>query len=242
MALDEAIADTVRNDKAPPTLRLYGWDRPAVTLGAFQNADEVDLAFCDAEGIQVVRRPTGGRAILHVVEELTYSFSAPTTDGPFSGTLLESYDKLSQAFSLSFTSLGLNVRTVSRKPRGRSGSPLCFESPSYGEMTVDGRKVIGSAQRRRPGGLLQQGSIPLVLEYGLMGQVFGYTGGRTAMAGLRDFLPHLEAQELTGAVARAFCETFEVELIPAEVSEEEADEARRLLEEKYALESWTRRR
>jgi len=242
MALDEAIADSVRSGAASPTLRLYGWDRPSVTLGAFQRSDEINLAFCAETDVPVVRRPTGGRAILHVPEELTYSFSAPITEGPFSGTLLESYQELSRAFAFAFRSLGLNVQTVSRKRPARSGSPLCFESPSYGELTISGCKVIGSAQRRRPGGLLQQGSIPLVLRHGLMGDVFGDSGEGTAMAGLNEFRPDLDVNELADAIVRAFSESFDAELIPAEVSGEEADAARRLEKEKYALVQWTRRR
>jgi len=96
MALDEAIAIVVRKDNAPPTLRLYGWDMLSVSIGCFQKISDVDIAYCIEKHIPVVRRPTGGRAILHS-NEITYSFSVKTTHRLFSKGLLDSYKKISIA-------------------------------------------------------------------------------------------------------------------------------------------------
>ena len=97
MAFDEAIAVTVRNGRAHPTLRLYGWDLPSVTIGYFQKIGDIDTAYCFRNNIPVIRRPTGGRAILHG-NEITYSFSAKTRTGLFSKSLLDSYKTISRAF------------------------------------------------------------------------------------------------------------------------------------------------
>jgi lipoate-protein ligase A len=82
MALDEAIATAVKRGNSPPTLRLYGWDRPSVSVGYFQNVCDIDSDYCIKKGIPIVRRPTGGRAILHD-GEITYSFSVKTDTGVF---------------------------------------------------------------------------------------------------------------------------------------------------------------
>src|SRR5208337_2023965 len=134
MALDEAIAAAVRNGDSPPTLRLYGWLEPSVSLGAFQKITDIDTSYCAAHALHVVRRPTGGRGILHG-EELTYSFSA-RNEGLFSQGLLDAYRKISTAFSLGLQRLGLYVEMKTRRERGSNfeRSPLCFQSTSYGEL------------------------------------------------------------------------------------------------------------
>ncbi len=161
MALDEAIASAVRENVSPSTLRFYGWTLPSISIGCFQKTDNLDLGYAFLAGIPVVRRPTGGRGILHG-DELTYSFSSPN-EGAFAGGLFESYQALSAAFSLVFSRLGLLIETQKRK-HAPGRSPLCFQSASFGEITVGGKKIIGSAQRRRRNGFLQQGSIPLNID------------------------------------------------------------------------------
>ncbi|MEW6002703.1 MAG: hypothetical protein AB1638_08675, partial [Nitrospirota bacterium] len=153
MALDEAIATAVRRDASLPTLRLYGWDMPSVSLGCFQKISDVDLEYCDKRQITVVRRPTGGRAILHN-DEMTYSLSVKTTSGPFSRGLLDSYKKIGSALSLALSKIGLSpeLRMLREKNRPATRhstlrSPLCFHSKSYGEITINDKKVIGSAQK-----------------------------------------------------------------------------------------------
>jgi lipoate-protein ligase A len=107
MALDESIATAVRQGNAPPTLRLYGWHEPSVSIGYFQKITDVDAAYCDMRNIPLVRRPTGGRAILHG-DEITYSFSSKTTSALFSTGLLDSYKKISTAFVLALKRIGIS--------------------------------------------------------------------------------------------------------------------------------------
>ena len=106
MAVDEAIAQSVREGRSPTTLRVYEWLAPSVSLGCFQRSGSIDLEYCSERGIPVVRRITGGRAILHG-PELTYSLSASTSDGPFSGGLMDSYRRISDAFCRAMSLLGL---------------------------------------------------------------------------------------------------------------------------------------
>ena len=174
MALDEAIATGVRRGSAPTTLRLYGWDRPALTLGCFQKASDINIEYCQSKDIPVVRRPTGGRAILHG-DELTYSFSANTDRGPFSDGLLDSYRRIGIAFSIAFRKIGVKAEPKKEREKGRvlSRSPLCFQSSSFGEILADNKKLVGSAQKRWNDGLLQQGSIPYLSHEEKLEGIFG---------------------------------------------------------------------
>jgi lipoate-protein ligase A len=246
MALDEAIATIIRTEGHPPVLRLYGWDRPSVTLGYFQKASDVDIGYCRSRGIPIVRRPTGGRAILHG-EELTYSFSAGTRAGLFSGGLLDSYRRIAAAFHLAFRKLGMSAATKSRREKGRvlAGSPLCFQSSSYGEILIDRKKVVGSAQKRWEDGMLQQGSVPYAYHWTEMCGIFGpgqYTALKDCATGLRDLIPELDEERFKKIVASSFEEVFGIRFLPDRPSPEELSLARQLERAKYLRDDWNFRR
>lgn len=173
MAMDEDIALSVTEGNSPPTLRIYGWDRPALTLGRFQTKLEgINTAFLMERGIEAVRRPTGGRAILHG-NDITYSFCS-RYEGPFRGKgLRQCYEIISGAIIRALELSGIRASMErAAHDAGRAGSPHCFQSVSYAELTVNGKKIVGSAQRRWPGGFLQQGSIPVHIDEELNGNVF----------------------------------------------------------------------
>ncbi len=245
MALDEALARGVMEGSAP-VLRFYGWDVPSVSLGCFQRAEDVDRDYAAASGIPVVRRITGGRGILHGPEELTYSFSASGRWGEaFSAGLRECYAMIGAAFVDALAALGLDpVSSADRRPGG-GRSPLCFHSASVGEIKISGRKVIGSAQKRWQGGyFMQQGSIPLRIDYPALKRVFGLDGGVDAagsMVGLQEVSPSLTLEALKDSVARAFERVFGVEFVKeAPAAEEQAAAAG--LAAKYASPEWNLRR
>src|SRR5438132_10802731 len=159
MAVDEVLLDGVAAGTTPPTLRFYEWMPPCLSLGYFQPFDVVDVDGCRALGIEVVRRPTGGRAILHD-RELTYSVALPASLLGHDGGVLPSYYPLSLALQDGLSGLGVPA-TLAPESVGSSGQhgPVCFDRPSAHEILLDGRKLVGSAQMRRGGGLLQHGSI-----------------------------------------------------------------------------------
>jgi lipoate-protein ligase A len=246
MALDESIATFVRKGAASPTLRLYGWDRPSLSIGSFQNTSDINIAYCRAKGIPIVRRPTGGRAILHD-KELTYSFSVRTVSGPFSKGLLDSYRRISAAFSLAFGKIGIPVDTKKQREKGSvlGGSPLCFQSSSFGEILIDNKKAVGSAQKRWDDGLLQQGSIPYAVNEEEMCALFGIGEGVTLkdrMTGIREVMPGLDEEKFKNIVAAAFEETFDISLVPSRPSRDELSLARELEELKYLQSRWNLRR
>lgn len=156
MALDEALMRHARST-GRTTLRVYSWAQPTLSLGRNQPAvGQYDLRRIDGRGVDVVRRPTGGRAVLHH-REVTYSVTAPV--GAL-GDLRESYARINRLLIDALRRLGV----VAREAPPGDGTPLpgvapCFETPVGGEIIADGRKLVGSAQRREGGALLQHGSI-----------------------------------------------------------------------------------
>jgi lipoate-protein ligase A len=161
MAVDEAILEHIGRGDSVPTLRLYAWTPACLSLGHAQPFADVDLTRLKQHGWEVVRRATGGRAILHT-DELTYSVIAPSDEPRVEGSVLESYNRLAQALLLAVKNLEIPVEMKEGKAgNGEANNPVCFEVPSTYEITVNGKKLIGSAQARKKEGVLQHGSLPL---------------------------------------------------------------------------------
>jgi lipoate-protein ligase A len=242
MALDEAIAAEVRKGSAPPTLRMYGWNRASVTLGCFQKSSDINIEYCKSHNIPIVRRPTGGRSILHW-DELTYSFSAKTDSGPFSHGLLDSYKRISMAFLSALRKIGVKAETKKEREKGRviSRSPLCFQSSSFGEVLIENKKLVGSAQKRWNDGLLQQGSIPYASEKEKLEGVFGAektSSLKACMKALKDVMPLLDEGEFRKAVVSSFEEAFGIRLLLSVPSQEESLLAEEFLHRKYLQARW----
>jgi lipoate-protein ligase A len=251
MALDEAIATAVRRDYSPPTLRFYGWDVPSVTIGCFQKISDIDIEYCTERHFPIIRRLTGGRAILHNCE-LTYSFSVKTASGLFSKGLLDSYKKISAALcsAMSMMSLTpkLKLQKQARNPQiasYRTRSPLCFQSTSYGEITINNKKVVGSAQKRWINGLLQQGSIPFTIDTDEMVKAFKLEYAHDineTFTGLKVISHELNPDNLKNAIRTSFEEIFDTSLIPSPPSREEVSFAQELETQKYLSYQWTFKR
>lgn len=252
MAVDEAILEHAGFDDSLPTLRLYAWDPACLSLGHAQPFSDVDMSRLKERGWQVVRRPTGGRAILHT-DELTYSVIAPDNDPNVAGTVLESYNRLAQALLLAVKNLDLPVEMKEGKTDGHSTSnPICFEVPSTYEITVDGKKLIGSAQARKRDGVLQHGSLPLTGDLARICQVLVFENESAREDASRRLLGRAATVEsaLGRAIswedaAQAFLHAFEsqlgLSLKRGELSESESKRADELVKEKYDHLSWTQR-
>ncbi|HEU0013339.1 MAG TPA: lipoate--protein ligase family protein [Longimicrobium sp.] len=158
MAVDEALADSVR-EGGPPVLRFYRWEPACLSLGRNQPSDGYDRAEIARRGLDVVRRPTGGRAVLHH-RELTYSAALP--DGAL-GSPREAYTAINRALVAGLRRLGVPARVQGASGQRAPAPSLapCFEQPVEGEVVAAGRKLLGSAQRRERGVVLQHGSLPL---------------------------------------------------------------------------------
>lgn len=168
MALDEALMDRARQS-GEWVLRVYSWSTPTISLGRNQSArGRYDLDRVRRLGLDIVRRPTGGRAILHD-REITYSVTAPVRDA---GDLRESYDRINGLLLAGLRRLGVEAAVAA--PSHRAATPTvapCFDEPAAGELTLAGRKLAGSAQWRSDEALLQHGSILIADDQSLLARL-----------------------------------------------------------------------
>lgn len=255
MSVDEALAVSARKKGRPPVLRLYDWAGPALTLGYFQKYnEEVDRGFCEKCALDVVRRLTGGRAVVHDPEEVTYSFSAPFSPHFEGQDLQQTYRNLSKAFIHGLNRLGMNaVMSTAKRPGQRPGrNPVCFQSLSFAEAAVDGRKIIGSAQKRWSNGFLQQGSIPLELNYEMLFAALRFQTEESRersrqracrkMAGLREFVSDLKKDDVVDAIRAGFESTFGIHFASSALTEQERSLARTLMTTRYEAPEWNGKR
>lgn len=240
MAKDEMCLEWAL-ESGRPIVRLYEWDRLTLSLGRAQKLDrQIDLQACEALDIPLVRRSTGGRAVLHG-RDLTYSVCAPFAGSHFRGGIMEVYQDLSRVFLALFQELGLHpqVKSYAGRERAMMASANCFATPSAFEILVGGKKLVGSAQQLRKGGFLQHGSIPLYPQHKELSRI--YRGLSASEAGQQ--MTDLETlgvwrehtlEEVRSRLVAAFERTMDITFESAPWSEE--DELRlRTLCESYPL-------
>jgi len=253
MAVDEAILESVYSGDSPPTLRLYAWQPACLSLGLAQPFDEVDTASLASRGWDLVRRPTGGRAILHV-DELTYAVIAPETEPRVKGGVLESYLRLSKALLETLNILGLSPEANEKKQDGdpTKPNPVCFEVPSNYEITVNDKKLIGSAQARRKAGILQHGALPLGGDLTRIISALRFPDEGSRVRARKRLLAHAttvekelgckpEWQEASAAIQHAFQTILNLNLETGTLTKIEKKRAQELMHNKYAHASWTQR-
>lgn len=245
MATDEAIWQTVAQGQAPPTLRLYAWEPPCLSLGRHQPVSEVNRPALSRIGYGLVRRPTGGRAILHI-DELTYSVVVPLSDPRVRGDVVTSCRRLSEGLLAALRHLGIPQAVAQQDQKPPRSGPVCFETPAHFEITVQGRKLIGSAQMRGRDTLLQHGTLPLWGDIARICRFLTepvapdrvYAHATTLQQALGRSVSWEEAAE---AVAKGFAEALNLILEPGSLTSREEETALMLLREKYSTEEWTAR-
>ncbi len=252
MAVDESILEHIGRNKSLPTLRLYAWEPACLSLGYAQPYADADELRTKERGWEVVRRPTGGRAILHT-DELTYSVTAPSDEPRLAGSVLESYNRLAGALLQAVQSLGLRVE-MKEGAGGNHGSsnPVCFEVPSAYEITVQGKKLIGSAQARRKEGVLQHGSLPLGGNLGRITDALSFVDEAARLNAAHRLLERATTVESVlgqpvswNEAAQAFVDAFQdklgLRLEEGTLSESEQEHAETLVSEKYDHPDWMKR-
>lgn len=246
MAIDEAILEQTAAGGPTLTLRLYAWEPPTLSLGYAQPAADCDEAALARLGWGLVRRPTGGRAILHT-DELTYSIVARENHPLMQSGVLESYRRLSLGLLAGLRFLGVDAAADAGRAARTAGNPVCFEVPSHYEISCGGKKLVGSAQARRLGCVLQHGALPLGGDLARILQALAHPDStperiRRRAATLADLLGREVAwQEAADAVCRGFAETFGISFRREALSEEEQTRAGELEREKYGNDEWTRK-
>ena len=238
MALDTALLERAR-ETGECVLRVYTWSRPTLSLGRNQRADGLyDRDLASELGVDIVRRPTGGRAVLHH-REVTYSVTAPVADS----TLRDSYQRINRLLVRALGLLGVEVSVAESHQRAPlpDGSP-CFEVPTAGELTWGGRKLVGSAQWREDGALLQHGSILIEDDQSLVAALSRSDAPANPPATLRDAMGRTPSSEEVAAALIAAL-TAPAHDVGGELRLDDRLVARiGALEKHYASDSWTWRR
>lgn len=254
MALDEAILEAVMAGETPPTLRFYAWQPACLSLGYGQTSEEIDRNRCSQQGWNIVRRPTGGQAILHT-DELTYSVCAPLDEPRVAGGVVESYRRLAAGLLAGLRELGLEPAEAKPDyPESQlQHGPICFEGPARYEITVRLRKLIGSAQSRRMGCLLQHGTLPLKGDITRIVQALAFDSPAERSAAAQRLLGRaltLESalgrtvsfDEAVQAMTTGFAQSLNLILVPGTPSAKEMGNAQRIRKDKYLTDEWTFRK
>lgn len=255
MALDEALLDFHSKGEIPPVIRFYEWNPPTLSIGYFQKAEkEINLEEVRRQNLGFVRRPTGGRAVLHD-KELTYSIIVTEQYPNMPETVTEAYRVLSEGLLLGFQNLGLNAyfsvpdteekKDLLKKPK----SAVCFDAPSWYELVVEGKKIAGSAQTRQKGVILQHGSILLELDIDKLLSVFHFPSEQVKER-MKAHLPKkavaintlttrtITIEDCKIAFKKGFEEALNIELVPYELSEDQKRYVQNLEQNKYLTDEW----
>ncbi|NDI36460.1 lipoate--protein ligase family protein [Chengkuizengella sediminis] len=262
MAIDEAILLAHSEGKVPPTLRFYGWDPATLSIGYFQKSEEIDFDAVKENGIGFVRRQTGGRAVLHD-QELTYSMIVSEDYPGLPKTVNEAYRVLSQGLLFGFKSLDLKAEMVNlateeeNQKYEAASSSACFDSPSWYELVVEGRKIAGSAQTRQKGVVLQHGSILLELDIDLIFDLLRYSNPKIKERLKQSFakkavaindlrrdlsLEPVSLSEVDAAFKKGIAKGLGIELEDSPLTPYELELVDRLVKEKYGNAEWNFRR
>lgn len=252
MAVDNALLDAANEPGFIPTLRLFSWEPACLSLGHAQPISEVDQKSIESLNWGLVRRPTGGRAILHT-DELTYSITGSTDLPLLQGGILASYQRISQAL-ISFLE-GYGLTPISKESGvgvAKNPEPVCFETPSNYEITVSGKKIIGSAQARKKNAVLQHGTIPISGDISRITNVLNYPDDSMRKKAAERVLTrattiHAETglmipmEKVISDLILAFERTHQLNLVQGSLSHDEIRQAEILEKEKFASDSWTGR-
>jgi lipoate-protein ligase A len=255
MAIDEAMLLLHSQGKVPPTVRFYGWSPSTLSIGYFQKVEkEIQLEEVKRYGLGFVRRPTGGRAVLHD-RELTYSVVVSESHPLVPQSVTEAYRVISLGLLHGFKDLGLEAyfstpntereKEALKQPR----SAVCFDAPSWYELVVEGRKVAGSAQTRQKGVILQHGSILLDIDEDMLFDVFTFPNERIKERLKANFSKKAVAinqlrsnpvtmEEVKVAFRNGFEKGFNVRLEEGELTKEESNLVQELVKTKYANDEW----
>ncbi len=254
MAIDQAIALACAAGESLPTLRFYRWHPPTISLGRHQPLADIDQAAAERYGYEIVRRSTGGRAILHT-DELTYSVAAPAHEPRVAGGVMDAYLSLSNALVAGLQQLGVQADKAPGTARTAPDvSAACFEVPSAYEITAGGRKLMGSAQSRRAKYVLQHGSLPLVGDITRLVDVLALPVAEVALLhdqlaeractlaqalNVADDASSVQFDFVAQAITHGFGTMLNLTFKPGQLTPGELQTASRLIREQYANPEWT---
>lgn len=259
MACDEALLTWHSEGKIGPTIRFYGWNPPTLSIGYFQTVEkEINMEAVKEQNLGFVRRPTGGRAVLHD-KELTYSVIVSEEHPKMPQSVTEAYRVISEGILEGFKELGLDayfaIPSTSREQEELKNprSSVCFDAPSWYELVVEGRKVAGSAQTRQKGVILQHGSILLDIDEEQLFSLFKFNNERIKERMKAAFSKKavsinslakkpVSLEQAKQAFKNGFEKGLEIELQPYILSEGELKIIKNIEVEKYLNDAWNFRK
>ncbi|MEK3981239.1 biotin/lipoate A/B protein ligase family protein [Psychrobacillus sp. FSL K6-2836] len=255
MAMDEALLDWHSEGLIPPVIRFYEWNPATLSIGYFQSVEkEIDMDAVKRLGLGFVRRPTGGRGVLHE-HELTYSVIVTESYPSMPATVTEAYRVISEGLLLGFQNLGLDAyfsvpntdeqKENLKKPK----SAVCFDTPSWYELVVEGKKVAGSAQTRQKGVILQHGAILLDLDEDKLIQTFKFASeavrNRVSKSlsqkavSINKIIPKpITIEECKAAFKKGFADALDIELVEYKLTQQQQDYVKELESTRYANDEW----
>ncbi len=242
MAIDEAILTHHLKGEVAPTLRVFRWSQPSISLGRFQNVErEIQQEICQQRGVTLVRRPTGGRAVYHR-DEFTYSIVISKKYGVPSG-VVASYAYLAQGLLAALRLLGVEAE-ISDERVNKHPSAACFASSTQADLTSGGFKLVGSAQVWKENALLQQGSLPLDDHAAEFFDMLRYPNAAARqealslyhkkMTPLHMLNPTASWDDVAQAFHSGFSTFFQTTFEPSELTSSEWELAHQLVQEKYS--------
>lgn len=244
MAIDESILNCCEE----PTLRVYQWSSPSISIGYNQNVkNEINLGACRKNGIKIVRRLTGGKAVLHE-NDITYSFIVPEDKIPLPKDVVESYRIIANALVIALQRIGVNAQVMQQRERLKT--PICFNSSNWYELTAKGKKISGSAQRRLQGKIMQHGPILMDFDFEKNSRLFSLSNNSSDAKALADSLKKkitsikhqlvidISYREMASAIKHGFQENFGFKFMDETLTKREAMLSEKLRSQKYSTDSW----
>lgn len=248
MAIDEAVFRENQKNDVPPTLRLYGWSVPSVSIGYFQDiSKEVDQETCRKYQYDIVRRPTGGKAVFHF-NDLTYAVIGKINNQPFTDDVIGTYKVISHCICQGLAKLNIKTKMAEKKRPSIENAleTFCFSVPSIHELLVDGKKICGSAQVRSHGSFLQHGSLmisfdPFKTQEVLLPHLDRNTQVSELLRSVTSLTDHYQGEIDIPTICRAFREGIEdslkIRLIDGHLTREEKTLKEHLIH-KYKSNEW----
>ena len=195
------LDDAIKNKLEEPVFRLYGWAPPCVSLGRNQKSDFLDVKFLKENNIDVVRRLTGGRALLHD-SEITYSYVCPISSLKHGENVTESYKEISQIFIDKFKQLGIELEFGGKPARGHFD--YCMLVSTGADLCHNGKKLIGSAQFRKEGYILQHGSILYDYDKNLLEKIFNEPVNTSSITCIKEINPNITKNDIINLFVKKY--------------------------------------
>lgn len=204
----QLLEDAIHNQEKEPIIRFYGWNPPCVSLGRNQSFDNINQAFCKEKGIDIVKRETGGRGLLHD-DEVTYSFVSPIEFLQSGESVIASYKEISSAIINGFKNIDIELELGGKK-KIEASHDYCMLLSTGADLSYNGTKLIGSAQYRKQGYLLQHGSVLFSYDQETIEKIFNEKTPKNSITCIDEINKDLTRQDIVFCMVKGFKDYFNI--------------------------------